>query len=315
MKRRDFFASLLAGAAGVLNAKATSGPRARHRAIRNTPSLPVQLNRVGVSTWSFHSYFETAHDGSVSTPGGRLALLDFPGMIADRFKVHNLEFAARHFPSLEPAYLQELRSSLIRAHSNLINIPVDVKEDEQAGGLSDPDVTVRSAAVASMKSWIDIAKQLGARSVRCDPGCTDPDDLAPTIDSYQKLGSYGRAKGLVVLIENRGDIGCAHPEALVKILRAVASPFAGALPDFGDFPDEVTRLRGLPLLFPYARTVCHAEGLRLDSSGNETAFDFARCIAISKQAGYKGIYSIEYQGGGDAYQGVQGVVNELLRYL
>jgi Xylose isomerase-like TIM barrel len=314
MKRRDFFASLLAGAAGALKGSAASAPRTRRRTIHRAPPVPTQLNRVGVSTLSFHSYFEATRDESSKTPSGRLALLDFPGMIADRFKIHNVEFATPHFPSLEPAYLQELKSSLVRSHSKLINIPVDVREVEH-GGLSDPNLGVRSGALAAVGSWIDIARQLGAHAVRCDPGCTDPDDLTVTIDSYRKLASYGRAKGVTVLMENRCDVACADSDALVKILHAVASPFVGALPDFGEFPDEVTRLRGLPVLFPYAHTVCHAKGLKLDSSGNETAFDFGRCMAISKQAGYRGIYSVEYEGGGDAYAGVQGVVNEVLRYL
>jgi Xylose isomerase-like TIM barrel len=315
MKRRDFFASLVAGAASALNGEAASAPRTRRRTIHRALPVPTQLNRVGVSTLSFHSYFKATRDESSRTPSGRLALLDFPGMIADRFKIHNVEFATPHFPSLEPAYLQELKSSLVRSHSKLINIPVDVREVEQAGGLSDPDLAVRSAAVAAVRSWIDIARQLGAHAVRCDPGCTDSDDLTVTIDSYRTLAAYGRAKGVTVLMENRCDVACAHSEPLVKILRAVASPFVGALPDFGEFPDEVTRLRGLPVLFPYAHTVCHANGQQLDLSGNETSFDFGRCMAISKRAGYKGTYSVEYDGGGDAYAGVQGVVNELLRYL
>jgi Xylose isomerase-like TIM barrel len=315
MKRRDFFASLLAGAAGALKGAAASAPHTRRRTIHRAPPVPTQLNRVGVSTLSFHGYLETTHNESSRTPAGRLTLLDFPGMIADRFKIHNLEFATPHFPSLEPAYLQELKSSLVRSHSKLVSIPVDVRELKQGGGLSDPDLGVRGAAMAAVRSWIDIARQLGAHAVRCDPGCSDPDDLTATVDSYRKLASYGRAKGVTVLMENRCDVACADSEALVRILRAVASPFVGALPDFGEFPDEVTRLRGLPVLFSYARTVCHAKGLKLDSSGNETAFDFGRCMAISKQAGYKGIYSAVYEGDGDAYAGVQGVVNELLRYL
>jgi sugar phosphate isomerase/epimerase len=61
--------------------------------------------------------------------------------------------------------------------------------------------------------------------------------------------------------------------------------------------------------------VCHAKGLDFDSAGNETKFDFPKCIEISKKAGFKGIYSIEYEGPGDPYEGVQKTLDELLRYL
>lgn len=244
-----------------------------------------------------------------------LALLDFPEMIADRYKVHNLEFVAPHFASTEPSYLEELKGRLRRTHSHLFNIPVDIKEIWAGGGLSDPDEKVRSNAINASKKWIDIAKELGARSVRCDPGKMNPADLMLTIDSYKKLAAYGKSKGVCVIIENHGGVGSEHPEELVKLFKAVGGNFIGALPDFGNFPDETTRMRGLPLLFPYARTVCHAKGLEFDPSGNETKFNFRKCVEISKQAGYKGVYSIEYEGPGDPYDGVQKVVDELLRYL
>jgi sugar phosphate isomerase/epimerase len=61
--------------------------------------------------------------------------------------------------------------------------------------------------------------------------------------------------------------------------------------------------------------VCHAKGLDFDSAGNETKFNFPKCIEISKKAGFTGIYSIEYEGPGDPYQGVQKTLDELLKYL
>ena len=151
--------------------------------------------------------------------------------------------------------------------------------------------------------------------MRCDPGKLNPEDLAPTVKSYKELSAYGRSKGIYVIIENHGGAGTQHPEELVKLLQAVGGSFVGTLPDFGNFSDEETRLRGLPILFPYARTVCHAKGLEFDPSGNETKFDFKRCVEISKEAKYRGVYSIEFEGPGDAYEGAQKVVDELERFL
>jgi sugar phosphate isomerase/epimerase len=319
MKRRDFLTSLAGGAAGaaLLGAADLVGEvkrsRSRGRAARPHPS--DKRSRIGISTWSFHNYFRATRDKDLSLPGKMLVLLDFPEMIADRYKVHNLEFTAPHFASTEPTYLQELKGKLLKARSRLINIPVDIEEIWNAGGLSDPDPKVRENAMNAAKKWIDIAQELGARSVRCDPGKMDPADLTPTVDSYKKLAAYGGAKGIYVIVENHGGVGSEHPEELVQLFKGVGGTSIGALPDFGNFPDEETRLRGLPLLFPYARTVCHAKGLEFDASGNETKFEFDKCVEIAKQAGYKGVYSIEYEGAGDPYDGVQKVVDELLRYL
>lgn len=320
MRRRDFLTRLAGGVAGggVLQRAAGAAileqhKRARHRAA--APRVPDKHERIGISTWSFHNLFPSTREPDTTLPETRLVLMDFPEMIADRYQVHNLEFTAPHFASLEPMYLEELKGKLLRARSRLINIPVDIEEISHEGGLSDPDPQVRESAINASRAWIDIAKKLGARSVRCDPGKMNPADLTPTIESYRQLAGYGRSKGIDVLIENHGGVGSEHPEELLELFSGVGSSFIGALPDFGNFPDEETRLRGLPLLFAHALTVCHAKGLEFDANGNETKFDFAKCIEISKRANYKGVYSIEYEGTGDPYDGVQKVVDELVRYL
>ena len=150
--------------------------------------------------------------------------------------------------------------------------------------------------------------------MRCDPGKINTADLSPTVSSYKALASYGASKNIFVIIENHGGVGSEHPEELVELFKAVGKN-CGALPDFGNFPEEATRQKGLKLLFPYGRTVCHAKGLKFDDKGNETMFDFAQCVQTSKAAGFKGVYSIEFEGEGDPHVGVQHVVDELLRYL
>jgi sugar phosphate isomerase/epimerase len=110
-------------------------------------------------------------------------------------------------------------------------------------------------------------------------------------------------------------VGSEHPEELVRLFEQAGPDVVGALPDFGNFPDEETREKGLPLLFPYAHVVCHAKGLEFDAAGNETKFDFPKCIQISKKAAFTGVYSIEYEGPGDPYEGVQKTLDELLKYL
>jgi len=68
-------------------------------------------------------------------------------------------------------------------------------------------------------------------------------------------------------------------------------------------------------LLPYARIVAHAKGLEFDASGKETKYDFPKAMQTAKQAGFKGIYSIEFEGPGDPYEGVQKTLDELLKYL
>lgn len=314
MTRRDLLEKI--AAAGAWAASGGTAEAARRRK-KPAPAPAHQLYdfrkllRVGISSWSFHNCFASTRDVR-SLPCGTMALLDFPRMIADRYQVHNLEFVAPHFASTDRAYLLQLRRQLSRVRSRLINIPVDIAELRQGGGLSDPSPSIRNTAVAAVKNWIDIARQLGARSVRADPGKINPSDLTPTIDSYRQLAAYARRRGLDCLIENHQG---AEAREIVAIIAAVRSRSLGALPDFGNFATEAERTAGLRLLFPHALTVCHAKGIAFDARGNEMAFDFPSCVLISKQNHFRGIYSIEYEGAGDPYSGVQNVVNELMRYL
>jgi len=283
-------------------------------AAASTRAQTAPSSRIGISSWSFHNFFPTTLDDKLKPPAKPWDLRDFPEMIADRYQVHQLEMVAPHFESTKPSYVREVRSRLERAHSHLVNIPVDIHELAVKGGLSDPDAKVRDTAISACSQWIDIGSELGARSVRCDPGDMNRADLSKTISSYKKLADYAASKNMYVIIENHGGVGSEHPEDLVKVFKA-AGDHCGALPDMGNFPDEATRRRGLPLLYPYARTVSHAKGLDFDPHGVERAFDFPRAMQAAKSAGFQGVFSIEYEGSGDPFAGMQNVINELVRYL
>jgi sugar phosphate isomerase/epimerase len=118
-----------------------------------------------------------------------------------------------------------------------------------------------------------------------------------------------------VIVENHGGFGTEHPEELVKLFKLVGPGRIGALPDFGNFPDEPTREKGLRMLFPYAQTVCHAKDREFDVNGAEKRFNFSQAMEIARKAAFRGVYSIEFEGPGDPYAGIQKILDELLKYL
>jgi len=245
----------------------------------------MTLDRICVSTWSFHTLFET----------GRMQVLEFPEQMADRFGIHNLEIVAPHFGGADP---REVQARLDRAHSRIVNIPVDIKELWETPSLSSPDSAVSARAVALYSEWIDRAQDLGVHSVRCDPGLLNLNDLAPTIASYRKLVEYGRLRGIDVIVENHGTAS-QYPEQLTEILQQSG---AGSLPDFGNFPDGTTRERGLRMLFPLAKSLCHVKRIP----------DLPRCLAIAQESGFAGVYSIETGTPGDSYEDVQDVIDAMV---
>ncbi len=314
MLRRDFLARLAAGAAFVglgRGGNAFAYTKGKHKA----PRLPHKLDRISISTWSLHNYFRATRDGDFNLPGPMLALLDFPEMIVNKYNVHHFEFSTSHFPSTELAYLREIKHMVSRTHSTIVNMPVDIEPCGPDGTFSDPNKEERMAALGAVKQWVDVAHALGVKSVRVGPGKVDIEDLTPTVESYQALAVYAQTKGVHVLVENNPGFGAENPQELVKLVKLAGPGRVSALPDFADFPDEPTREKGLKLLFGYTQTLCHAKGLEFDANGAETAYDFPQAMEIARMAGFRGVYSIEFDGPGDPYAGIQKTLDELLRYL
>jgi sugar phosphate isomerase/epimerase len=258
------------------------------------------LDRICVSSWSFHNLFASTCDDKAHPPQRDYNVLEFPEMIADRYGVHNVEIVSKHFGSIEPSYLVEFRERLKRSQSRLVNIPIDIDELWDQPSISSPDPGTRDRAIGLYSPWIDRGAELGTRSVRCDPGILNLDDLSPTIESYKTLVARAEAWGIELTVENHGKAS-AHPHELVKILRESG---AGALPDIGNFPDDETRDRGLREMFPLAKIACHAKL-------NPAKFDFAHCIQLSKEAGFTGFYSIEAGTASDPYDAVLQVIDAL----
>jgi sugar phosphate isomerase/epimerase len=211
--------------------------------------------------------------------------------------------------------LRELKYALVQTLSTIVNIRVDIEECGPDGTFSDPDPDGRKAALDAVKEWVDVAHNLGVKSVLVGPGKVDPENLAPTTEAYGALATYALSKGVHVMVENRTGFGSANPEELVKLMKLAGPGRITTSPDFGNFPDESTREKGLKMLFPYAPTVCHVTGLEFDSNGVETGYDFSQSMETAKRSGFHGIYTIEFAGPGDPYAGIQRTLDELLKYL
>lgn len=253
-----------------------------------------------VSSWSFHTSFETDRNNPAKT---LMDVRDFPEMIADTYGVHNVEMVLPHFGAAEPALIDDFKARLAKARSRLVNMPLDFGVLWNKPAISSTDADERNAALALYKKGIDTAHALGSPSVRCDPGVVNLEDPAPTIDAYKQLAAYAGSKGIKVVVENHGEIS-KNPDVLVKILKDAG---VGALPDFGNFPDEETRERGLRAMFPIAGNVAHAK-LR-------DGQDFPRCMRIARESGFTGVFSIEALGRGDVYAEVQTIVDALVENL
>lgn len=173
------------------------------------------------------------------------------------------------------------------------------------GNLGDADSVARNEAVMKHHAWVDIAKFLGAKTIRVNAAGTGTAEevAANAVKGLSKLGEYGASQGINIVVENHGGYS-SDGSWLAGVMKEVGMENVGTLPDFGNFcmergPDgcvkEYDRYQGITELMPYAKGVS-AKTNEFNADGNEAKMDYARIMKIVKDSGFKGTIGIEYEG-------------------
>lgn len=342
MKRREFIAGSLAGGLAF-----AVGSRVRAQAGAGGASEAGKLARLSVMTYCFDHIVKGI--GKPDDPDRTLDILDAPQMIADHYGIHHVEMQHTHFQATDKPYFQEMKDRLKKANSQLTQICLEFDFVD----LSSKQKYQQLEMIALSKDWIDYCVQLGCPRVLLNQGPLTPDVVEDAKWTLKQIADYGKTQKVFCDIENRGGGrppaargaapagatamaapgagqatgaapaagGNATPpaptqpaasirggwEVLVEVLKAGGGY---ANPDIGNFPDEESRAAGLRVM--YAMT-----------SGNSHAhyapdrYDETKAIAISKEVGYKGLFSIETgrNNGPDPYAAVQSVRDALLQML
>ncbi len=242
-----------------------------------------------------------------------IPLTKFAAMVVDRYKIFQIEPLSDHFVSRDAAYLRELRAANERAGVTVVNIPVSL-----LGSLYDPDEAKRAAAVQEAKAWVDVAVAIGSPSVRIHiegvKGVTPDADRAAA--SLKSIAAYGAEKNVVINLEN-DDPKSEEAFFLVKVMDKVASPWLHGLPDFCNSrligPDQYN-YDAVKAMFQHAYCISHVKDSEVDE-GKVYRVDVDRTFAIAKAAGYRGYFSMEWEGQGDPYTGTQKLIDATLKNL
>lgn len=310
--RRDFLkraAALAAGtqAVGRPALLAASGPQIKF------PTAP--RDRLAVASWPFRMF--------IDSPGNRrgrdpkqpgMDLKDFGAMVIQKFGVHNIEPLGSHFRSTEPAYLQEVREATEKAGARIIDLPVDGRDS-----FYHPDAAKRAQAVATSKKWLEIAAAVGSPSVRLHiAGVRDvKPDVPRAVESLRQVAEYAAEKNVVANLEN-DDNTTEDPFYIVEILEKVNNPYLRALPDFCNSMlthDQEFNNRAMAAMFKHAYCIAHVKDSEVGDKDKLFTVDVARCFAIAKAAGYRGYFSMEWEGDGEPYAGTQKLIDLSLKYL
>ncbi len=272
-------------------------------------------DRLAVASWPFR--------GIIDAPGNMWArdpklpgmdLKDFGAMVVKKFALHNIEPLDFHFRSTEPAYIQEVRAATEKAGAHIINLPVDIRESYY-----DPDPAQRRKAVETSRKWIEIASALACPSVRLHIAGVEKvrPDLNRTVESLKQVANHAAGKNVVANLEN-DDNFTEDPFFIVQVLDRVKNPYLRALPDFCNSMlahDQEFNDRALRALFSHAYNIAHVKDSEVGDKGRLFTVDVAKCFEIAKAGGFRGYFSMEWEGAGEPYAGTQRLIDLSLKYL
>jgi hypothetical protein len=255
---------------------------------------PAKLDRIAVMSLCFAPLLKgTARPGN---PKATLDLMDLGGMAADRWGIHRVEFQHVDFPSTDPTYFEEFRGRMKKAASRTNQINLDFANLN----VSSPDPVIRLETIELTKRWIDHAAALECPRVMLNHGGLAPEARPSAIETLKTINAYAKTRNVFVTMEP----GNAPWEVVVETIKASG---IWANPDCGNFPDKQSRAAALPILYRMTAGSSHVTHV-------PDKFDTAEAIRISKEAGYKGVFSIvtSSRNSLDPYTPVQTVLDILL---
>lgn len=227
--------------------------------------------------------------------------MDFPKMAAS-YGIKTIELVNTFYFSKanDMAYWEEFKSKCDEA-----GVKVGLIMCDALGNLGDADPELRAQTVKNHHAWVDVAKYLGAKTIRVNAaGDGAPEEVAANAaDGLSKLGEYGASQGISIVVENHGGYS-SDGKWLSGLMEKVNMDNVGTLPDFGNFciergPDgclnQYDTYLGMKEIMPYAKGVS-AKANEFHTDGYEVDKDFHRLMKIVKEAGFTGYVGIEYEG-------------------
>lgn len=252
--------------------------------------------KISLAEWSFH---KAIFDGKMTN-------LDFPVKAKKDYGIDIVEYVNQFFKdrAQDKTYLKELK---MRCKDNGVKNHLIMIDGE--GNLGDADAKKRIEAIENHYKWVEAAQFLGCKTIRVNAaGDGSPDDVSKRcIESLRKLSEFGAMHKINVIVENHGGFS-SNGKWLADVMKNVGMKNCGTLPDFGNFclkwaegkdyhecAEQYDPYMGTQEMMPYAKGVS-AKSHDFDENGNEKTLDYFRLLKIVKEANFKGIVGIEYEG-------------------
>ena len=295
MNRRNFFQQATLGTAAIVSPE-NSMP---------APALDVPPFKLGLSTYSYWHF---------KTPKVAIeTVIDE----AARLNIEGVDILHRQMDNEDNGYLQKLKRHAfvngvdlicLSIHQSFVspdaaerqkNIDHTLHCIELAYKMGIPSVRLNSGRWNTIKSFDELMAKRGIEPIL--PGYTEDDGFKWCIDSIEKCLAKAAECGVMLALENHWGL-TSTPEGLLRIRKAIDSPWLGVLLDTGNFlEDPYTKLEKVAPIANFVQAKTYyggGEWYTLD-------LDYKRIINILRQANYKGYIALEFEGKEAAETGVR----------
>jgi L-ribulose-5-phosphate 3-epimerase len=227
---------------------------------------------------------------------------------AAKLGVEGVDILHRQMESEENSYIQNLKRhafengialTCLSIHQGFVfadkaewqkNIDHTIKCIELAAKMGIPCMRLNTGRWNTIKSFDDLMKARGIEPIL--PGYTEDDGFKWCIEGIEKCLPAAEQNGVLLALENHWGLG-STPEGMLRIKKAIDSPWLGLLMDTGNFlenPYDKLEMIAPQTKFVQAKTYYGGgEWYSLD-------LDYPRIVKILQKVNYQGYISIEFEG-------------------
>ena len=227
---------------------------------------------------------------------------------AARLGFDGVEILHRQMPEEGAAYVNGLKQRAFRAGVDLVML--SIHQD-----FVTPDLAERTKDIDHTKRCLELAARLGIPSIRLNSGrwntiasfddlmkvkgeeppiagFTDNNAFDWVIESINACLPTAQKEGVVMMIENHWGL-TTKVENVIRIHKAVNSPWLGVNLDTGNYPEDP--YPGITTLAPYA-SIVQAKTYYGGGEWYTLDLDYKKIASILRNAGFAGWVSLEMEG-------------------
>ena len=238
---------------------------------------------IGLSMYSLHPLFRS----------GELKALDYPDFAKKNFGITKIDVWDGGYPKGwkdDPKFLPELKRRADAAGCDIFLVMTGT-----VMATSNDEAELKQAGL-KYKSYVDQAVALDAKLLRVflriNKKDSEQDSIRKASIALGALSDYAATKDVTVVIEPSPNTPLGS--YLAKLVKTMNHKHCKLMPDFGKMRGT-DFYQGTKDMMPHSVSDS-AKGHDFNEDGTQKDFDYPRLMKIVREAGFKGIVSIEYEG-------------------